>query len=392
MKGMNGYRTSAQERAARASREAAEWLNVMWADAGTAEREAFAEWIRSSPLHVRELLMAEMLDRELSASGVLDGFDVDAIVARAKANNNVLALGEATTRVPRRLGRVVRPAGRKRISTLARVAIAAGMAVLGVTGVWLGFLSNSGVVQYTSSLGEQRVVTLPDDTIVTLAPRSHISVDYSTLRREVTLGSGEARFQVVHNARRPFFVHVGSTVVEDIGTVFIVNRLPSGAVVKVIQGKVRVMTGQQPVMDDGSVTSVKFRTSRGAAVVRDRGNAVIPYDISQSLVAGQSAHISSDGRELILHKGSQHAGGDARTAQVFFYDVTLADIAAEFNRYNKTQITVVGQEARAQRYSGVFATDGAESFLQFLTCCSRLRVLHRGNDVIVSLAKGTSAD
>ena len=66
-----------------------------------------------------------------------------------------------------------------------------------------------------------------------------------------------------------------------------------------------------------------------------------------------------------------------------FRNDTLADIISEFNRYNPRPIVVTDPLIREQRYSGVFYADDADSFLQFLECCSQLQVSRQADRSVI---------
>lgn len=381
---MSIYRKSQHERLDRASREAAEWLQVMRGAPDSDARQAFAAWIQASPLHVRELLVASMVEKEVSAQDALAGFDVDAIVARARVEPKVASLREYAMRVQPGRTYAARHAGRQRLPIWARVAVLAGVALLGGAGLWLGLRPAGSTAEYTTITdGRQHAIVMPDGTVVTLGSQSRISADFSGRQRNVTLDYGEARFEVTHDAARPFRVYAGATVVQDVGTEFTVNRLPSGTVVNVIEGKVTIQSDHASALNDGVGAWVKSWLPADVAAIKVPGAVVMPLDGSRDLVAGDSAHITTNGRDLVLRKLG-HERGSVDTARLTFNDATLADIAAEFNRYNSMKIVVEGDTARLQRYSGVFDARDPGSFLEFLTCCSRLNVSRAGGQAVIS--------
>ncbi|HEX7988904.1 MAG TPA: DUF4880 domain-containing protein, partial [Stenotrophomonas sp.] len=96
---MNIYRTSPQQSRERAAREAAEWLQVMGDTPSDADRAGFAAWVARSPLHLEELLMAQLVQRELASSAALQAFDLDAVLAQAQAMDNVVPLHDAPSAV-----------------------------------------------------------------------------------------------------------------------------------------------------------------------------------------------------------------------------------------------------------------------------------------------------
>lgn len=380
---MKTYRTSQQEQIERVSREAAEWQQVMKSDPAAAEREAFAAWLASSPLHAREMLLVGMLDRELFDTSVLDAFDVDAIVAKAKAESNVVAL---PARAPRK--QVV---ATPRRTPWRRAAAVVAVFLLGAMG-WFGTRSylDAGV-EYATAIGEQRAIKLDDGTLVQLAPGSRILVDFSASRRRVTLRQGEAEFDVFHDASRPFRVYAGANLIQDIGTRFSVNRLPSGTVVSVTEGSVQVSTDHLAALDGGMGEWAASWLPNKVAAIERPGVRVEPMNQPVHLVAGQAAHIARNGKALARGKADSDQQASLNNQRLTFHDDTLADIAAEFNRYNTTQIEINGDTLRLQRYSGVFDAKDAKSFLQFLDCCSRLAVIREANVwVIQSRSEGAA--
>lgn len=383
---MRIYRTTHQERTERASREAAEWLRVMNDAPDAGDQDGFMAWIRSSPLHARELLILQALECELDTSGVMDGFDVDAVVAAAKAEDNVVVLHEVQDAPYRATDNKVPQHGKRRwcVPAWAQAAVLAGVLILGGTGAWLTLAASDHGQSYATSVGEQRQITLADGTVVTMAPSSRISVDFSAQERDIMLRAGKAWFDVVHDASRPFRVYAGASVIQDIGTYFSVNRLPSGTVVTVDEGEVKVTANHMSALDDGFGAWLESWLPADLEVIRQPSVAITPLRGQRKITAGHTAHITRNGRELTLIRSEHDRANDiVHVKQLVFHNSTLADIAVEFNRYNTQQIVVKGEAVRKLRYSGVINTDDAASFLQFLTCCSRLELTREGNRTVI---------
>lgn len=381
---MKIYRTSQQEQIERVSREAAEWLRAMKADPGATERAAFAGWLASSPAHVREMLLAGMLDRELSGSRVLDHFDVDAIVAQAKAQDNVVPL---PARGPRQLA-IAPP---RRGSRWRRIGAVAALLIMAAS-AWIGTRAHfEAGIEYATAIGEQRTIKLDDGTLVDLAPRSRIRVDFTSGQRRVTLRQGEAGFDVAHDTSRPFRVHAGANMIQDIGTRFSVNRLPSGTLVSVTEGSVQVSVDRLAALDSGlGEWAASLLPGKELAIERP-GVKIEPLDQVLHLVAGEAAHIARNGKALTRGNVDAESLAPANASRLTFHDDTLADIAAEFNRYNATQIVIDGDALRLQRYSGVFDANDAASFLQFLDCCSQLAVVRHADRWVVQSRQTATA-
>ena len=387
---MKIYRTSHQGRIERASREAAEWLRVMNDAPDAGDQKELMAWIQASPLHLRELLVLQALEHDLEASGAMNDFDIDAVVAAAKAEDNVVALHDAPqSESSEAEGFGQYGTGGWRVPIWARVAVLAGVLIVCGAWAWLMLAPSGNAQQFATNIGQQRVITLADGTKITMAPSSKLSVSMSSNQRDVILHAGEAWFDVVHNDSKPFRVYAGASVIQDVGTHFGVNRLPSGTVVTVTEGEVKVMADHMSALHDGVGAWFKSWLPADVEVIRQPDVAVTPLGGQREVTVGQVAHITSNGRELTLTGIQRDGEGNVANAkQLIFYDNTLADIAAEFNRYNNRQIVVRGKVARMQRYSGVFAADDARSFLKYLDCCSRLELTSEGSHVVVQLPDG----
>lgn len=390
---MKIYRLSQQERVERASREAAEWLRVMQDVHNADDRAGFMDWVRASPLHLRELLVLQVLEREVDASKAMAEFDVDRVVAAARDENNVVAIREAMS-ARRSMARTVSTQARtrRRVRRRVRIAVLAAVLLVGASLGWMLLAPPNPAQSYATALGEQQRITLADGTRVTLAASSRIGVEFSARRREVILYSGKADFDVVHDAARPFSVHAGASVIHDVGTEFSVNRLPSGTVVTVVEGEVAVTRDHASALNDGLGAWFKSWLPADVDLIRQQGATVMPLAGARKISAGQTAHITGNGRDLTL------AGADLRatrkagdTKQLVFHNSTLADIAAEFNRYNSRKIVVQGALARKQRFGGIMDADDAASFVQFLSCCSRLEVGRSGVHTVIRFPPSTVA-
>lgn len=112
----------------------------------------------------------------------------------------------------------------------------------------LKYVGKADVVVYndiSTDKGRQWELTLPDGSKVWLNASSSIHYPLSfTGKERLVEVTGEAYFEVVHNAALPFKVKVGNQVIEDIGTTFNVNAYNNEPVIKttLVQGIVKVST------------------------------------------------------------------------------------------------------------------------------------------------------
>ncbi|MEJ1960797.1 MAG: FecR domain-containing protein [Gammaproteobacteria bacterium] len=124
--------------------------------------------------------------------------------------------------------------------SVAAVFLAA-LAVLIALNQSLGFFS--GWKQYSTAVGEQRVIELQDGSTVRLNTQSRIAVRLSEHTRDIRLISGEAIFKVHHDTARPFRVHTLGAFIQAVGTEFNVYRRADRTKVAVLEGRVQISSG-----------------------------------------------------------------------------------------------------------------------------------------------------
>lgn len=146
---------------------------------------------------------------------------------------------EALASAPARTGAVVR---RPRSLVSRRQAMAAGVAVVMLGAGWFGWSTRSQPWSIETAPGEHRIIMLDDGSRVSMDGGTRLTLDRRS-PRDVSLQSGRALFEVVHDDRHPFRVDVGEVQLIDLGTVFDVTRLSDGARVSVSEGIVRVDQG-----------------------------------------------------------------------------------------------------------------------------------------------------
>lgn len=103
-------------------------------------------------------------------------------------------------------------------------------------------------VQTVANPSELTTVVLPDGTIVKMNASSALQypAQFAAGSRKVKL-SGEAYFEVVHDAANPFIVELNNMEVEDLGTSFMISAYPgkAGVEVNVTSGSVRLREKNQ---------------------------------------------------------------------------------------------------------------------------------------------------
>lgn len=124
--------------------------------------------------------------------------------------------------------------GRRRLVTGAG-ALAAGAAAFLVASRWTDLTSD-----HVTGIGRAELVVLEDGSRVELNTDSAVSVHYEPGRRGIALRRGEAFFDVVPDAGRPFAVAAGPALVEVLGTRFNLRRGTAKLGLAVEEGRVAV--------------------------------------------------------------------------------------------------------------------------------------------------------
>ena len=208
---------------------------------------------------------------------------------------------------------------------------------------------------YTTLVGGMRTVQLADGSRMELNTNTHVRADVTGKLRIVTLESGEAYFDVIHDARHPFTVYAGNWRITDLGTKFSVFLDGDDVRVLVREGRVRVDPLHGPVPSRPTVA--------------EAGHAVLAKGLETLVLPKPDADIASD--------------LSWRSGVLEFEHQPLGDVAAQFNRYNVKQIVIEGS-ARKIPIGGSFKADNVDVFVQLLHRGFGLSVSDQGDRVVIS--------
>jgi transmembrane sensor len=335
------------------AQQAAEWVAAL-PSADRQTRAQFVRWLKESPLHVRETLLALEIAAQLSGIDRTQRIDVEALIARASrpVDFPLATPGERQQAPPRRRN--------------SRWTALAAVVVLLVGGLWaLRFTPALDVwnrQDYRTATGELRTITLDDGSLVHLDASSRVRVRFSDEWRDIDLLEGTALFSVAHAPARPFRVHVNDTIVQAVGTQFEVNRRADRVVVAVLEGTVHVNAGAAPDL---------------ASPEDERAPTVV-------LTTGEAVHIAGEGH---ISRPTQVNAADIgawRQRRLVFQTATLAEIAAEFARYTRTPlIRIEGETLGQQRFSAIFDANRPQSLVKYLERDDSIVIEDRGDVIVV---------
>ncbi len=387
--------------------EAAQWfVEINEGDAGAVTREKFHAWLSLSPQHVRAYLKILPIWEEGAQLDTGANGDPAALIAWAKAANNIVPLavpgsaeGEVDgaaqvsgldvgtaiatpTAAPAMTAVASANAGRapgRPLFSARRLAIAASLLIAAG-----GFLAWQWSLRgmYATGIGEQRLIALEDGSQIELNSRSRLKVRFTGRDRSIELIAGQALFQVAKDPTRPFVVRSGRTSVRAIGTRFDIYRKKDDTVVTVVEGKVAISPLSAPEL--ARVSMPREQISTGRAPSESPAARIV------TLVAGEQIVVAP--HALPKPARANVAVATAWTQQrLVFFRTPLTEVAEEFNRYNTRQLVVKDPGLEAFHVSGTFSSTDPASLIRFLRAQPGLQVSEVGSRIeIAAQADGDS--
>lgn len=343
--------------------QAAEWVATLHDKLPSSEAEAraheencgqFVDWLRRSPDHVAAFLRAD--DTFCRLAGMDPDLRINLENLQERYSNHIADYERSFATAS-----VKRPAMIRRKHLFAWAA-----SLLLVVAGALVWESNQRVRIYATAVGEQRNVKLPDGSVMTLNTESEAKVEFSGEQRRVYLETGEALFEVEHDEQRPFVVVTPSARVRAVGTRFNVYQ-HAGAqsptdvatTVSVLEGIVQVAPAHSNAVESEPAPATAPREPS----IDPPGNP--PGQSLARLAAGEQANISTVG----VTRNVAPDVSDAvawRERVLVFHGAPLADVAAEYNRYNAKKIRIQDQEIAQRRMSGTYSADHPLLLVRYL--------------------------
>lgn len=248
--------------------------------------------------------------------------------------------------------RLLRLSGSRITSNLFRTA--AALVVIAALGTAAIYAAQPEVRSYETTVGGHETLTLGDGTKVELNTDTKVRV--SPDRRSVWLDQGEAYFEVVHDAVHPFEVLVGDHRVTDLGTKFLVRHNENHLEVTLFEGRARLESTD--------------RWSRSRSALLNPGDIAIATANSMSVMKRPVKTLSS---ELGWRRGV-----------LIFRHTSLANAAAEFNRYNRRKLVVGDVSTAKLTIDGTFQADNIDDFTRLTQLVLGVRAEDRGSEIVIS--------
>ncbi len=201
----------------------------------------------------------------------------------------------------------------------------------------------AGGKRYSTGIGEILRVPLDDGSTADINTATSLQVSLHGRSRDLVLTQGEAWFQVAKDPQRPFTVKSGHARVRAVGTAFSLRRWKDRSDLLVTEG----------VVEAWLQDSRKILVKAGSRITLGEGLALkvieARAEIERSL-AWRNGQIALDGE-------------------------TLAEAAAEFNRYNRRPLVVEDPALARRQFVGLFRTNDPQSFALAVAATSGARLV-----------------
>ena len=208
---------------------------------------------------------------------------------------------------------------------------------------------------YATPVGGREVIALSDGSQVEINTDTVLRVSADQQHRTVTLDRGEAYFQIRHDERHPFVVNVFGHRVTDLGTEFVVRADADRVEVALVEGRARIDAA------DGERVHSAVLTPGDVAVATT--SSVLVTKKPEASLADQLAW---------------------RQGLLIFNYASLADVAAQFNRYNAKKVIIADPATARLAIMGKFPMNDVELFVRVAKAVLGVRVESRDSEVVIS--------
>jgi len=329
----------------------------------TPESAARVSELMGDPFTADMLASLEDATSRLS-DGVPQDLEVEAALASVKERMKTAETRPLKLEAPNRTSRTAAPVPRWRVPFPAIAA--AGLIVIGL-GTWFstGKRSEPDVAvssaprMVATGVGARDSLTLSDGTKVVLGPLSSVKVasGYGVANREVEI-RGDAYFDVSHDGAKPFTVHSGNAMIQDVGTKFAIHSDASGGIgVSVSEGSVSLAPVQSPAPAVVLRAGDQGTLDRGGKVVAHRGGA------------------SDD--DLAWLNG-----------RLVFRETPLSEVVSSMRRWYGIELQLADPSLANRHLTATFSGEPPDRVLEVLRLALGADIERHGDTAIVRPAKG----
>ncbi len=246
-------------------------------------------------------------------------------------------------------------AARRVIPASVKIAMAIVFAaVIGVAGY--SHVSGPLMERFTTPVGGHRTLALSDGSQIELDTDTVVRVTITPGGRTVWLDRGEAYFRINHNAARPFAVIASGHRIIDLGTKFLVKQNADSVEVTLLEGRARL--------------------EAGGGLLPMRSIELSPGDVAMASAVSMS--VTKRSTKILANELGWRQG------VLVFEGTSLADAAAEMNRYNAQQIVIADASIARHAIDGTFPVHAVSQFTEMAQAVFGFRIEKQGNRTLIS--------
>lgn len=219
-------------------------------------------------------------------------------------------------------------------------------------------VNKTETIKKNNSTAEQ-LITLPDNSIITLAAGSEIryAADFNNSRRDIFL-TGKAEFSVAKNEQKQFTVYCGKVATTALGTRFSVDGNASSISVVLYEGKVVV----KKLRDETMANYLKPGDKISFNIKKDRFEEIQ----DTKLASAASSRSSSQSSQAEKHTEADKDSADNKPLDPD-NDSELAENRGRINFQNKNLKTVLDQLAERFKVEINYPTEITSSINVFIS-------------------------
>ncbi|AEV98821.1 hypothetical protein A4D02_09745 [Niastella koreensis] len=250
------------------------------------------------------------------------------------------------------------PSIKSRVVSWLKWSLAAASVVVVLSVSWLLLNRNKPVTDKQTIVASGRdsrsTMTLPDGSIVRLNAKSKVSYGegFGKTTREVFL-TGEAYFEVTHNANVPFIVHTGEADIKVLGTKFNVrnysneHRMEAALLTGSIELTLHEDEQHKILLKPSDKIIVKKEAGGDATITPDTGNKKVELTSikMQDSVIVETSWLND---------------------KMAFYDKPFSEIALDLERQFDVTVEFKNKEISGYKYTGVYDEARVEDILKIL--------------------------
>jgi len=238
-----------------------------------------------------------------------------------------------------------------------------------------GQVESNNELVFTTRYGEKKFITLPDNSTFHLNSGSTLRVDKNFGRdnRNVYL-SGEALFDVTHNASLPFIVHTDNYEVKVLGTLFNVKAYPGDKLseTSLLRGRVVI------TMKNSSRNIVLIPDQK--AVIDNTGDSLLVkenrQDILHKTISLLPLSYSTEDSSVIETAWAQN--------KLEIVNENFAEMKDKLERWYDVKINFKDAEVSKYTFTATFERETIEEALKALQDAYHFNFSINGDEVIIS--------